>query len=413
MMTDKLNSISQNLIWLTVFLFPVAAKAIPGLLCLFGIIWIYKKQYRNVKNIDFKGFVYIGIALFSLNLIGMIYSDHIDLGRNELESKLTFAVLPLLLLSSDRSLIGNVRSLLIAFILGCAFASFICLGNASYNYMSSEPMIEHFFGAQLSILMHLGFFAFYLNFAVIICLHFLVNNDESQKFKRIIRLALLFLVAMILLTTSKMGIIILVMVSTIYGVFLIRQKNNLLKLLAAGGIFVLLFSIAWFSTNYFSYRFKEAYNSTFNQLEKDPSESTSIRRVAWGGVTEIIKENALIGVGTGDVKPELFETYKENGYTTALEKEIGPHSQYLQSFAEFGVLGLFAILLLVLYPIKMAVERRNLVLLVLGASLIVACITESILERQAGVLFFNFFFPILLYHSKQLSSNDSIFTSSL
>lgn len=413
MIKENLHIISQNLIWMTVFLFPIAIEAVPGFLCLFGMIWLYKQQYKNIPQVEFKPFIAFGIFLFLLNVVGLSYSEHIELGKLELESKLTFAILPLVILTTNKDLIGNIRSLMIAFILGCALAGLICIAHSVYAYVTYSPWVEHFFGARLSVLMHLGFFAFYLNFAMILGLKFLLDDNESKKFKQWMRIVLLFIMALIILTTSKMGIILLLMILTIFGVSMIRRRGGMLKLLGTAGVFVVLFSIAWFSTDYFSDRFKEVYNSTFNDLEEDPSQSTSVRRVAWGGVTEIIKKNALIGVGTGDVKPELFDNYKRKGYTSALEKEIGPHNQYLQTFAEFGAIGLVSLLLLILYPIKLAIDRRNFVLLILGVSLMVACITESILERQAGVLFFNFFFPILLYYSKQLSSNDSIFTSSL
>jgi len=409
---NRLTYLSQYILLLVAFCFPVANKFTTIFIGLFGIIWLWQKQYKRVFRIQHKTFVWASIALFLLNIIGMSYSDFPVSGGLEIETKISMLILPLLLLSSESKYIGDINKLMLAFIFGCVVAGLICLGHSTYQYVTYRPWIEHFFGVRLSVLMHLGFFAFHLNLGVLFALQLLRSNNKiTVRFQKWIWVALVFISLLILMSTSKNGLILLVINLCVGGVLYVKKTGKIKIAILGSVLLVISFTAVWFSTSYVRLRLIETFENAFTPLKEDPSKSTSIRRVAWKNCIELIQENPLLGVGTGDVKNALYEKYEQYGYVSALEKQIGPHNQYLQSFAELGIFGVLIILVLLWYPFLYGIKHKNHLLIWVSIAFIISCLTESMLERQAGIVLFNFFLPILLIQIKRQNNNDTILST--
>ena len=105
---------------------------------------------------------------------------------------------------------------------------------------------------------------------------------------------------------------------------------------------------------------------------------------AWKATSQLIKNKPWTGVGSNAFFPKLMGTYEEMGSTLRPSNWIGPHNQWLQWAAEYGLIALFTGLLLLGIQLFYWQEQliRVLWVLVLG----MASIFESIAERQAGVL---------------------------
>ncbi len=108
------------------------------------------------------------------------------------------------------------------------------------------------------------------------------------------------------------------------------------------------------------------------------------RLEAWKATSRLIKEKPLTGVGSNAFSPKLMGEYEEMGSTLRPSNWIGPHNQWLQWAAEYGLIALFIGLLLLGMQMYYWQEQviRILWVLVLGT----ASLFESIAERQAGVL---------------------------
>lgn len=105
---------------------------------------------------------------------------------------------------------------------------------------------------------------------------------------------------------------------------------------------------------------------------------------AWKATSRLIKDKPLTGVGSNAFSPKLMGEYEEMGSTLRPSNWIGPHNQWLQWAAEYGLITLFIGLLLLGMQMYYWQEQviRILWVLVLGT----ASLFESIAERQAGVL---------------------------
>lgn len=120
---------------------------------------------------------------------------------------------------------------------------------------------------------------------------------------------------------------------------------------------------------------------------------TAFRVYQFRMFTEFLEEDAIFwkGFGLNASRKKLLEKEKQYnlypGYGT-----FNFHNQYVQNFAELGVVG-FLLLLLILYMnTKKAFNTKDFMHIAFAVLMISLFLTESFLWRQRGVLFFMLFY---------------------
>ena len=94
-------------------------------------------------------------------------------------------------------------------------------------------------------------------------------------------------------------------------------------------------------------------------------------------------------------------------YKYFVKKGYNYHGQFLQTLAAVGVLGFIFLLFSILLPAyKLGWKKQNYLLLALMFMLFTSFITESMLERQAGVIFYAFFSSLLIVTKKEISDKS-------
>ena len=88
--------------------------------------------------------------------------------------------------------------------------------------------------------------------------------------------------------------------------------------------------------------------------------------------------------------------YDAKGYTGASEMRLNAHQQFLQSAACLGVLGLLTLCAMVLAPF-FGTGRRDALTVIILILAICNWMVESMLEVQAGVIFFVFIAGIMAW----------------
>ena len=119
--------------------------------------------------------------------------------------------------------------------------------------------------------------------------------------------------------------------------------------------------------------------------------STTVRMHLWPEAWQVILQHPFIGVGVGDVKDELVDVYKKNNYQIGVEKQFNPHNQYLQTMVTLGFIGLVSLSFILFYPMYISIKSGQFLFLIFMVIVALNIVTESMLERQAGILFFCFF----------------------
>ena len=170
----------------------------------------------------------------------------------------------------------------------------------------------------------------------------------------------------------------------------------------------LLFLTLLFFNNPTSIRFKELYNNSFSipekKFESDSFNSSNVRNGIYFCDFQLIEENFLSGVGIGDVQDELNNCYNNKiGAKVYTWGDYNSHNQYAFFWLSSGILGiiLFVLLLLKLFMTSIKTNKSNLFYLLCLTSIVF--LSENLLERSDGKIFF-FFFSGLFYFNRMMET---------
>ena len=114
----------------------------------------------------------------------------------------------------------------------------------------------------------------------------------------------------------------------------------------------------------------------------------------WKGGLTIIKNNILIGVGTGDVQDEFNSYYDKTQSILTPENRNRAHNQFLTSWITFGFIGIVVFLWLLISFIQFNWKNNQLIGVLFLAVAASSFLTEDTLETQIGITFFAFFYAI-------------------
>ncbi len=383
--------------WIPVCKIPICKKIAPYILALWIITWFLEANFKNkFKNLAKNKLLFLPILFYLLHIIGLAYSNNIDSAFFNLQVKLSLLIFPVLFFGSNYLYKANYKIFLLSFVTGCFIISSIYLSRAFYFYLADNCNL--FFYYDLSIFEHPTYLSMYLAFAIAILFYLIASNKFKNKstFKILFQFLIVFFSVMIFLLSSKAGIIcgFIVLFSTLL-LRIIKSRKLFPKILLLTSV-VLLFIFAL----KYNFRFKAVENVIKNaqsEISITTVESSSIRILIWKVSLELIKDNFLIGVGTGDVKDELMEKYKTKEIISAESKQLNVHNQFLETFVGLGIIGFIILTLLFVIPFIAGIKEKNILLILFLIIVGFNLLFESMLNRQAGVVFFAFFYSFLVF----------------
>ena len=156
-------------------------------------------------------------------------------------------------------------------------------------------------------------------------------------------------------------------------------------------------------------RAKEAIENSKLGTETNKEEkvaSTSERIVSWQTAWEIASDYPF-GVGTGNWRSHFNERYLWRGANFAAEHSHPAHNAYLQILVEWGWIGLFTLLALLVAGFKRAWELNDLFFLMFVLGVSFHFIFESMLELQQGLVFIGFWMFLLILRKRNLKVSET------
>ncbi|SDZ80999.1 O-antigen ligase family protein [Bizionia paragorgiae] len=119
----------------------------------------------------------------------------------------------------------------------------------------------------------------------------------------------------------------------------------------------------------------------------------------WHCAVDVGNYNPFIGSGFGFTQQRLNTCYNNSNLEAYAKKDYQTHSQYFNSYARGGVLGLCALLLLYIYSVVVSLSRKQVLHFGFLIIIVVASVTENILNRHMGIVFFAFFNSLFFFNS--------------
>lgn len=350
-------------------------------------------------------------TFFFIYAISLSYSEDLQSGLKDLETKLSFLLGPPVLVAVGRYFKeAEKRKFKDFFIIGCAisllaalvYAGWRSINSQSFSYVKINGSQEHFFFLYETLsepFMHPGYLSTLYGFAIL----FLVNRvwkPKKEERKLINWFLMIWLALGLFLLQGRINILALaIILGSMIFIRIISQKRWLLMIggTASFGLLILLFIS--FAPQALKERYL-AFPDFSYELTDTNFNSATYRLAEWECALVSLKESPWIGYGIGDAKEELLDTYKEKGFLEGWERRYNAHNQYLETSMAAGLLGLIALVALLFAYIQRA-HRLNKTDLLTALLFFALCLcTESMFERAWAIVSFNVLFPFLLSSTK-------------
>ena len=373
---------------------------LTGGIIIIGLIWIFsfsfkEKLHRFIKNPAAIAFV----LLYLLHLLSIFYTENSSEGWNDLRLKISFLLLPFFMLTvqfiykEQRLVIIKLFAVLMMLMaltdLTHAYLEYLVSGNQETFYYIHLPYL-------LASKVH--YVAWYYSFAIFVSIDHLMSSNSNRA---LWFLGLLILLFSLILLSSRAFILafIVVFILSFLKWFKTVKVSSLMwaKILSIAALFI-FFLVFLPSTNL-------RLNDTFVELQKmfgyDTPKQTNPRVFIWSYGADVVAKNPIFGLGVGDAKAQLslalescdamFWDGEQN--VPIQKKNYNFHNQFMQTWAEVGIFGFLLLLFIMIHPFLLK-NSHPLFLIFIGLTFI-GCLTESMFERQAGVVLFAFMYPLL------------------
>jgi O-antigen ligase len=397
-----LISIPVILLQCLTFLLPLLQGILPLFIILFAIssvfnFILFKTKFRlNKTRLFLIGFyLFLGIGLF--------WTENKPAGVFDLEVKLSLFLFPLLFSLIDITQVTIIK-IIKSLTLGVLVFFCIAIFNSFSAYLASSSNVwaHHFLYTRLSTYIHPSYMSMYIVTVMAFILYFIKKGIYVFRSKKLTWAILVLLFIINFMVLSKVGVIVSVLLFVYHIIIWITvSKKYLLGVLGISTL-AMLFFVSYLKVEYVSQRVDELTNVFTGESEELKNKSSGIRVEIWKQGIVLVKNHPIFGYGTGDVKDVLVESYKLNQTEAAIAGNYNAHNQFLQLLISGGVILLVLMFMSFYFGIKTNEMFLVFILLILPYMFV-----ESILENQAGTIFFGLFFSLFSQHAIQIKIKES------
>lgn len=333
-------------------------------------------------------------------LLGATYTTNAKQAELDVIQKFSPALMAILLITPGLQNKNTFSFAKKAFIISCVLTLLACFVFAGIRYRETHDLNE-FMYTRLAIFLHTAYFSMYLCLALVFILNDLANQLKTFKQKFILYIGIAIICTGIYLLASKSGIITMLSILIIYGIHNIYKRIKhktgwiILSLTTVASVFV----IAYLPTK--SNRLHDMVSDyKAAHYESDENLGTTGQRILiWQAAFTVIQENFWLGTGVGNDNSALNNEFKKRGYNKLAKNNLNAHNQFIQSFIALGIIGFIFSICYFLMPVYMGIRNQNLVLFSFGIIIFMNAMTESIFNRQSGILFWAVW-SVLLMHGE-------------
>ncbi len=347
---------------------------------------------NKLKTVRRNKIVFVFILYFSIQLVGLTYTQDIKRGTDILTRLLPFLFLPTIIISEKLSPknIDHLLQIMTVWIL--LIMVYLSINQVFVEKREIGTMV-HFAFEKLQISQH--YVSIIVVLSIMFCLHKVVQKEKVFVYLAI----LLALVFFLLQFSSRSSLIILIFSFTIYFLKNIENKSSVFKLASFSLIF--LFALAAFFSSSELQKKTNIFISTTDfdiDIVKTKHSITFVKNTIEQRVMinisslAIIRENPILGVGTGDYLNALLSKYDEFNFIAGKKERFNAHNQYLEDYIKVGILGFLAVIFLIFTILKQANKNKSF-MLYCAFAVSFMFLFESFLDRHHGTVFIAFFIP--------------------
>lgn len=381
------------------FLFPLLSPPLPVIsIILVGLLSLFFHK-STLKNFN----LYLGISIaFPLLYLMHYFIDPSSSSWFVFEKKITLLFVPLIFSNFKVGAI-NKNLPLMAFILATTLLALYSLGYLIGRGVSPELLeggISYAMRTTIESVVHIHptYLSLFVSFSAAILASYSIKK-ELQFNTYLILVLLLLHIGFVLILASRIALVGLFATLIFMAVFHRRRLKKNLKYVVVG--ILLLIGGMWFIPST-KERVTE-FISTVSSNSHQGTNSTNIRESIYYCSALILKENWLIGIGTSELQNHLNACYYIVGSFDIVPNNYNTHNEYLNIWLGLGLLGIIVFISILVGSFYLA--KGNDIHLVFLLLFSLFCMTENLLERQHGVLFFTLWNSFFIISGKISNEN--------
>ncbi|AGF78909.1 O-Antigen ligase [Desulfocapsa sulfexigens DSM 10523] len=397
-LNQKIVAATSPLLILFAFAFPLSTSAGSVLAVLLLLFWMLSGGLKEKLNEIRLNPVAVAVLLFiALHIIGLLWSEDLALGLHILKKQWKLLLFPVLLtLVKKEHVKYYMAAFIFAIFLRACKAYMVLLGIITLP-PSSVFLTEGTSHVTYSPMLALACYILLQN------LLFASNKPIAQYLQSAL---LLFFSVTMFITVGRTGQIafFLFIAITVFQYFYRRSK---LQLITGLLLIPLLITATYFSSSTFRVRTDQAYTEMQNHRLCGNTSSVGLRVWFAQNTCQLIKNNVLIGVGTGDYPAEYAKINKTNSPT--LPTTDNPHNQYLLTASQLGLFGIISLIAIFISQLVVAGRIKDSLTPLRQAFplfFLVIMLGESYLQIHVTGLLFSLFSAILYKDFSQPTSLD-------
>ncbi|MBS1599293.1 MAG: O-antigen ligase family protein [Bacteroidetes bacterium] len=393
---------------------------VPNSICIIALFagWLFEGDLKEKWNRLKKDFLFIAYAIyFFVQARGIFTATDFYTGWCAVEGKLGLLIIPVIFCSSTFVNQEMRKKLMMALGILLTLATLYCLSVNTVEYMHTRNTELFFYHRLVSAIdQHAIYFSVYI-FIFIVFLLREKNIPLWLQQRAVIRISwILFFIGIIILLSSKMVLVFLIAYSVYIIIYHSSPKYKKWRPVFLGTVIVIFSSILFLFNNPVKRRFDDLLQNNVSLMQKqqysraDYFNGIEFRLLLWRFTYEILRDNHafVAGVGPANTQSMLQQKYLSmNLY--AGDKNRGDqgymnyncHNQFLQVSLQSGVIGLLAFLFWCYMIIVKTIRKKNVVLSGIVLITFIFFFTESVLERQYGMILCSFFPLLFLYPEKE------------
>lgn len=371
------------------------------------IFILFSISRKNELKFKFNFALVLPIALYVLMAVSLFWTHDIIATLNGLQKEAVFLVLPIIFMLLPKISKEAMFKIIRIYSFGMVAFAIFCFARAIIKYNEIQTNEVFLFHNLVTVDLN----AIYVAAFSSLCLFYFIILENKKPLDYF---GLYILAIFVLLLNSKTVFFIdMILLAWHYTMFS-KTKLGVKSVTILFIVTFLLLSV--FFIKQVQDRIIAEYETAFvdNTIYKNPIQGTgkivSLKN-AWNAdsfepnsyfpgtayrifqarvFTEIMQQNNtlwIVGLGFNASDNQIKEKHRQHN----LFKDINYHNfhnQYVQLFAELGFFGFLLLIIIVFLNLKNAITHKNFLHIAFAFTIIVLFLTESLLCRQRGIVFF-------------------------
>ena len=352
----------------------------------FLIFWLYNKRYLIAWNRLNRSRIFLALFVYYLIIVfSTLFSDNFDFGLRTLDTKSPLLLYPILLCGLRWD--DDMRRFTLVFLVSAVFINTLYSIVSTVIVFGFNPQNLSYFSWVLPNTSYLiaNYYAMYVAFSIVILI--LEFRILTKAFSKLIIICLILYFSIFLAMLGSRSAIIGVLIIAILFILkkTVYEKSwSLIKGIVSVVLTLSLVGVLVIVSPYLNKRIQQIF-----ELQNDPRYS-----VFKTGINIFLK-NPIMGSNIGDIQDALLEEYRKAGNWEAHNNKYNLHNDWIQILSSTGITGFLIFGYFFLQLITFALKSKSIGMQSFLIFYMTISMTESILERNKGVVFFSFFMTLL------------------